>query len=185
MFKSLKKAIVKRELIDIKLDHEKTIKNMFCIKFMYTDYNWFAVFVDELEMISLYVVSQIVDVSRSSVKQVLNQKKLQHYTKRLRDMQNSNTNPNKKTQTAKLKALPNIAHFFEKNSKKFFKSQKFVRTQRDNSVVWTMEYSSTKEILEFAHRWLPNLMIQEPPSLRQESSKQINKYIANQTYEVS
>jgi len=185
VFKALKNSIIKKQLINIKLQDDKTIDNLLCIKFVYTDNNWFVAVVDSFEHISLHLITQIKKTSISNIKKTINKHKLQIIMQKLIHIQNSSTDTNKPTQTARLKALPNIASFFDKDAKKYFKSQKFIKKQNDNSVIFTIDYSSDDELLTFVQRWIPNIIVQEPLSLRQESDKRINKYIANQIYEAT
>ncbi len=185
VFKTLKNSIIKKQLINIKLQDDKTIDDLLCVKFIYTDYNWFVAVVDGLEHISLHLITHIKKATTSHTKKTISRQKLQNIMQKLQNIQNSSTDMSKSTQTAKIKALPNIASFFDKDAKKYFKTQKFIKKQKDNSVIFTVDYSSDDEILTFIQSWMPNLIVQDPLSLRQENDKRINKYIANQIYEAT
>ncbi|RLA73852.1 MAG: hypothetical protein DRG11_06910 [Epsilonproteobacteria bacterium] len=183
IFKHLKKAIIKKHIVDIKLQDQTVLYDVCILKFIYTDSNWFVAVLDTQENIKLYPASQIIELGKHNKNQTISLTKIKKYINKLKNIQNSKTNLNERTKTARLKALPNIAMFFGKNSKKFFQTQKFVRKQSDGSIVLTIDYTQEEEVLQFIQKWIPNLLIQSPLQLRQTQDKHINKYIANQTYE--
>ena len=74
--------------------------------------------------------------------------------------------PSKPSQRAILKASPKVAIYFQKGMKLFFPSQKFKEILDDGSVTFTIDFTNDLEILPFVKRWLPDLEILEPQSLR-------------------
>ena len=68
---------------------------------------------------------------------------------------------------ARLKAVGNASKYFDKEMKPFLSSQKFEKVLDDGSVVFTMEYTQEMEILPFIQKWLPNLIVLEPQSLKE------------------
>jgi predicted DNA-binding transcriptional regulator YafY len=63
--------------------------------------------------------------------------------------------------------------------KKFLSSQQFVKKEEDGSVIFTLEYTQSLEVLPFIQRWLPDLIIVEPKELKDEYVTKLNMSIAN------
>ena len=68
--------------------------------------------------------------------------------------------------TAKIKATPNIARYFDKGMKKFFPSQRFIKKEEDGSIIFSVNYTQELEILPFIQKWLPDLIILSPEELK-------------------
>jgi predicted DNA-binding transcriptional regulator YafY len=96
-------------------------------------------------------------------------------------MQNGFTlykNRNKK-RIATIKATPIVSKYFDEGMKKFLSSQQFVKKEEDGSVIFTLEYTQSLEVLPFIQRWLPDLIIVEPKELKDEYVTKLNMSIAN------
>ena len=59
--------------------------------------------------------------------------------------------------------------------KKFFRSQKFISETKDNGVLFSVEYTQDLEILPFIQKWLPDLEILEPQSLKDSYKIKLKK----------
>ena len=74
--------------------------------------------------------------------------------------------PSEPFQRAVLKASPKVSIYFRKGMKSFFPSQKLNETMSDGSVIFSIDFTQDMEILPFIKRWLPDIEILEPKSLR-------------------
>jgi len=63
--------------------------------------------------------------------------------------------------------------------KKFLSSQKFIEEKEDGSVIFTLEYTQSLEILPFIQRWLPDLIILSPQDLKEEYLEKLTQTINN------
>ncbi len=170
-FKSLKDAINRREYRDIYLQGGKRFKDVKPIKFIFSDGNWYISYVDKDEL-RLSRISFIKKVTYSKKSESYQPSTVKKYLEWIdNDFQNSFSRYALPSQTATLIAAPNIAHYFDKGMKRFFKSQRFVRKEEDGSVVFEIDYTQPMEILPFVRRWLPDLKILQPSKLQIEHTK--------------
>jgi len=63
--------------------------------------------------------------------------------------------------------------------KKFLSSQEYQKKLEDGSVLFNVEYTQELEILPFIQKWMPDLIIVEPQSLKDAYIKKLNKTIKN------
>ena len=178
ILKKLETAVKNREYRKIKFERNKqAIDNLKCLKLLFIDNNWYIA-TSEDDDVYLSRVSFIEDVSyasnmgsyqKSSVKKQLDF--IQNH------IQNSFTRYDLPLKTAIIKVLPQKARYFERGMKKFFSSQKFQEKLEDGSIIFTLKYTQSLEILPFIQRWLPHLIILEPKELKKEYISNLNSAI--------
>lgn len=95
-------------------------------------------------------------------------------------IQNSLTQYDLPVITAKIKAIPEKARYFDKGMKKFLSSQKYKEKLDDGSIIFTLEYTQPLEILPFIQKWLPYLVILEPQELKEEYTKNLKIMLTQQ-----
>ena len=119
---------------------------------------------DANENFRLLRVAFIVSLSKSSKN--YQKKILSKYKTYFNKIQNAMSLPSNTPQRALLKASPKVAIYFRKGMKSFFPSQRFERALEDGSVTFSIDFTQDIEILPFIKRWLPDIEILEPKSLR-------------------
>lgn len=176
-FKRLKSAVELHEYRDIKFYFDdKVYKNLKCLKLIFMDNNWYIANVDEEGVLRFGRVSFIEEVTYSKDKnsyQSSSIKKQQDFIEK--DVQNSMTLFDVPLKIATIKAHKNIAKYFEKDMKKFLSTQKFIKKQDDGSIIFTLEFTQELEILPFVQKWLPDLEILEPTTLRDSYKLKLQK----------
>jgi len=170
ILKKLESAVKHREYRKIKFAGlEKPLDNQKCLKLLFIDNNWYIATVGEDEIARLSRVSFIEDVSYAtnmSSFQKSSVKKQMDFIEN--EIQNSFTLYGVEKNVATIKALPTKARYFKKGMKKFLSSQKFQEELEDGSVLFTVEYTQSLEILPLIQKWMPNLVIVEPQELKEE-----------------
>jgi len=160
---------------------EIAIDNLKCLKLLYIDNNWYVATVGDDEIVRLSRVSFIEDVNyatnitkfqKSSVKEQM--KFIDHH------VQNSLTLHGVETKEAVIKVPPLRAKYFDKGMKKFLSTQKFKEKLDDGSILFTLEYTQSLEILPFIQKWLPHLVILEPKELVDEYVNNLNQILTVQ-----
>ena len=179
-FKRLKTAVELHEYRDIKFYHDdKIYKNLKCIKLIFMDNNWYIAYINEEEILKFGRVSFIEEVTYSKGKDGYQKNSIKKQERFIEEnLQNSMTLFDKPIQTAVIKAHKPIAKYFEKDMKKFLSSQAFKEKLNDGSIIFTLEYTQELEILPFIQRWLPDLEILEPESLKKSYQKKLQKAIS-------
>jgi len=179
-FKRLKTAVELHEYRDIKFYHDdKIYKNLKCIKLIFMDNNWYIAYINEEEILKFGRVSFIEEVTYSKGKDGYQKNSIKKQEKMIEEnLQNSMTLFDKPIQTAVIKVHKPIAKYFEKDMKKFLSSQTFKEKLNDGSIIFTLEYTQELEILPFIQRWLPDLEILEPESLKKSYQKKLQKAIS-------
>jgi len=179
-FKKLKRAVELKEYRKIKFFYEdEAFDNLLCLKLLFMDNNWYIAFVDEQKMLRLGRIAFIQKVEYATKISSYTTSSVQKYLDFLLNIQNSMTLYGEVKKTATLKALPHIARYFEEDMKKFLSSQKFVQKENDGSVVFTLEYTQSIEILPFIQKWLPNMVVLEPKELKEEYLQLITQLLEN------
>jgi len=176
-FKRLKTAVKLHEYRDIKYHHNKTVyKNLKCIKLVFMDNNWYIAYVDEENILRFGRISFIEEVSYPKDKRTFQTSSVKKHLDFIdKNLQNSMTLFATPLKTATIKAHKPIAKYFEKDMKKFLSTQKFVKKQDDGAVIFTLDYTQELEILPFIQRWLPDLEILEPLSLKKALQKKLKE----------
>lgn len=179
-FKKLKNAIEHREYRKIKFLHnEQIFDNLLCLKLLFMDNNWYIAFLDEDKRVRFGRISFIQSVEYASNKSSYTLSSVKKYLEFIQTVQNSLTLYGEAKKTATVKALPSIARYFEEGMKIFLPSQKFLKKESDGSVLFTLTYTQSLEILPFIQKWLPNIVIVEPKELRDEYRKKLEEIISN------
>lgn len=167
--KKLEIAVKLGEYRKIKFAGLDAIDNLRCLKLLFIDNNWYIATSGEDEKVWLSRVSFIEDVSYATninKYQKASVKKQMNFIDN--NIQNSLTRYDLPVQTATIKVSPYIAKYFDKGMKKFLSSQKFKEKLDDDSIIFTLEYTHSLEILPFIQKWLPHLVILEPQELKDE-----------------
>ncbi len=144
------------------------------------DNNWYLAFIDDEEKLRFARISFIDKVdyasNSGSFQKVSVQKQMQFLES---SVQNSLTLYGVTPHTATIKAMPNIAKYFDENMKIFLSSQKFQKKLEDGSVLFTLSYTQELEILPFIQKWMPDLIILEPKELKKAYNEKLSTAIAN------
>lgn len=174
IFKKLRLAVEAREYRKIKFIFDDNIyDNLKCLKLIFMDSNWYLAFVDNEEKLRFGRISFIESVDYAAKANSFQLATVQKQANFLERVQNSMTLFGEEKKTATIKAMPQIARYFEKDMKIFLSSQKFLTKQEDGSILFTLEYTQPLEILPFIQRWLPDLIIVEPLELKDEYTKKL------------
>lgn len=175
VFKRLRLAVEAREYRRIKfMFDEKVYDNLKCLKLIFMDNNWYIAFVDAEEKLRFGRISFIEEVLYATKAGSFQSASVAKHLEFLDGVQNSMTLFGVEKKRATIKAMPNIAKYFDKDMKIFLSSQKFLKKEADGSVVFTLTYTQPIEILPFIQRWLPDLIILEPQELREELHKKLS-----------
>jgi predicted DNA-binding transcriptional regulator YafY len=174
IFKKLKSAIANFEYRDIVYRYNETIihKNVKCIKLVFIDNNWYLILVDEAQKLLFRRLSFIIEVHYAS-KTAFHKKDIKPYLDFLKTVQNAMTLYGVEPKRATIKATPMVAKYFDKDMKIFLPSQNFKKKLADGSVLFTLNYTQELEILPLIQKWLPDLIIVEPPELKEAYVKKL------------
>lgn len=176
-FNNLKSAIQNSEYRIIKFfgEDKKEIKP---IKLVFIDNNWYVAYVEN-DILKLGRISFIEKVEYSK-KNSYQKYSVKGYLNILQTkLQNSMTLFDKEKKIAKIQVTPNVSKYFKEEMKKFLSSQKFIEEKEDGSVIFTLEYTQSLEILPFIQRWLPDLIILSPQDLKEEYLEKLTQTINN------
>jgi hypothetical protein len=178
VFKLLLRAIKTRREVNISSILEEYISSK-PIKILFSEGNWYIAHINSNR---LYItrIQFINSVTLTKNNRTFQSTKVQKHIKWLNsNYQNPFSLEHIKPKEAKIYATPNIARYFKKGMKKFFKSQKFVKITDDGGVIFTIKYTQELEILPFVQKWLPDLIILEPLELKEAYVKKLKKAINN------
>ena len=178
-FNSLKNAIKNNEYREIKFFDDATKYEVKCIKLVFLDNNWYLAYIDSNNILKLGRVSFLEEVQYSSKNTFQKKSTEQHLQNLKKNLQNSMTLFDKKPKIATIKATPSISKYFQKNMKKFLSSQEFKEELEDKSVIFTIKYTQSLEILPLIQKWLPDLIILEPQELKDEYIQKIEATLIN------
>jgi predicted DNA-binding transcriptional regulator YafY len=179
-FKTLKTAVKNHEYKNITYNYlqKETLQNVKCLKIIYTDNNWYIAVETKDEKLRLLRIAFIEDINYSN-KMYYQKKVLEKYTHFFKHIQNA-MSLNKPTKTAVLLASKDIAVYFKEGMKKFFPSQKFIKTFEDGTVKFSIDYTNDMEILPFIKKWLPDIKILEPKELQEVYILSLKKMLSSQ-----
>ncbi|MCI0501928.1 MAG: WYL domain-containing protein [Epsilonproteobacteria bacterium] len=176
VFKRLRLAVEAREYRRIKFKFSSIFyDNLKCLKLIFMDNNWYIAFVDEEEKLRFGRISFIEEVQYATKISSYQPSSVEKHLAFLSTVQNSMTLFGVPPKVATLKAMPRIAKYFKEGMKPFLSSQKYLHTEPDESVVFTIEYTQPLEILPFIQKWLPDIKILEPQELRDKYVKKLSK----------
>jgi predicted DNA-binding transcriptional regulator YafY len=172
-FKHLKNAIIRREYRTITLKGGKTFRDVKPLKILFSEGNWYIAYVDKQEL-RISRISFIEEVSYSKRSESYQPKSIESYLKWLEEaFQNSFSRYGTVPKRAYLRAMPNIAHYFEPDMKRFFKTQRFIERCDDGSIRFGIDYTQEMEILPFVQRWMPDILIEAPAELNEAFRKKL------------
>ena len=182
IFNNLKKAVKEHEYRDIIYNYQKEQKfeNVKCLKMIFTQNNWYLFGELENGNPKWFRISFIKDIQYSHNKIGYQKSVLDKYQEFFKTIENAMTLYGVEKKTAHLKAQPNISHYFKKDMKKFFKSQKFIKENSDGSVEFTIKYTQPLEILPFIKNWAPSITILAPKELQKAYISDLQKAIEKQ-----
>jgi len=171
IFKKLIRCIKYKEYAKITFFNE-TKDNLKCLKLIFMENNWYLAYVenDELKFSRIVFIKNVEYASKINSFQKKGVQKYLNFIEK--NLQNSMTLFGIKPKEAILKANQNIAHYFRKDMKKFFDSQKFIE-EKDGEVYFSIKYTQNIEILPFIKKWLPDLEIISPKELKDNLKKEL------------
>jgi len=179
LFEQLKYVIKKKIVIDVSCTYDDKIykEGLKPIKLVFMNNNWYlaTIYKDKVKFVRVAFIDKL-----SFTSQRFKNEDIKKHLSKLTNIQNAMTLLDEKMQTATIKALPNIAKYFQPGMKKYFPTQKYIKQESDGSVIFTVDYTQELEILPFIQRWLPDLIIKEPKELievyRQKLQVSLNYY---------
>ena len=183
ILKKLEAAVKLSEYRKIKFTGLEAIDNLKCLKLLFIDNNWYIATSGEDEKVWLSRVSFIEEVSYATNISKFQKSSVKQQMKFIdNNIQNSLTRYDFPVQTATIKVMQERAKYFDKGMKKFLSSQKFKEKLDDGSIIFTLEYTHSLEILPFIQKWLPHLVILEPQELKEEYINNLNLILFEQSY---
>lgn len=165
---AIKKAIKEKRTLSfeyyyLKKEHYKIVAPL---RILFNKNNWYLLgFLDEkvkffrINFMKNIEFNESINISKSQ------KEKIKTYIK---NIQNPMTLYGVENKKAIIQASKNIAIYFQKDSKKFFSSQKFLQENSDGSVEFELLYTQVIEILPFIQSWIPNMRVLKPPELEKE-----------------
>jgi len=182
IFSQLKKAVKNHEYRTIVYDKNKTeeLKDLKCLKLVYMDNNWYLATENEEKKFRFLRLSFMKDVKYASEgKTTFQSARVEEQNRYFDKVQNANTLVGVNFKKAELKVSPKVAIYFKKSMKPFFPTQKYIQTEEDGSVVFSVEYTQPLEILPFVKKWQPDMSIISPVELKNALIEDLKKSIAN------
>ncbi|MCF6245433.1 MAG: WYL domain-containing protein [Sulfurovum sp.] len=181
IFKTLKKAVKNHEYRSIEYEKNKaeTLENLKCLKLVYINNNWYLATENEEKAFRLLRLSFMKRVHYAKDKATFQLNRVEYYANFFLTVQNALTLANTPFKKATFKASPKIAIYFKESMKPFFPSQEFVSTEEDGSIVFTVEYTQSMEILPFVKQWQPDITIVSPDSLKKTLIKDLRRAVEN------
>ena len=181
ILKKLETAVKLTEYRKIKFTGTEAIDNLKCLKLLFIDNNWYIATSGEDNKVWLSRVSFIENVSYASNISKFQKSSVKKQMEFINNhIQNSLTRYDLPVHTATIKVTPAKARYFDKGMKKFLSSQKFKERLDDGSIIFTLEYTQSLEILPFVQKWLPHLVILEPTELKEEYIENLNFILSQQ-----
>jgi len=178
ILKKLEVAVKLREYRKIKFSDIDVIDNLKCLKLLFIDNNWYIATSREDDNVYLSRVSFIKDVSYATNINSFQKSSVKKQMKFIENhIQNSLTRYDLPAKIATIKVTPEKAKYFEKGMKKFLLSQTFKEKLNDGSIIFTLKYTQSIEILPFIQKWLPHLVILEPQELREEYKNNLQIFL--------
>lgn len=167
-FSPLKYAVKERKYLDIKYRYKDVIyyEDAKPLKLIFSEDNWYVA-VEYNSNLTLLRVSFILDVKAKRDRGSFSPNVQKKYNQFFKNMQNSMSLQNSKEKTALLRASKKISIYFKKDMKPFFKSQKFISEDKDGCITFEVAYTQPLEILPFVKKWLPDIDIVSPNSLKE------------------
>jgi len=180
IFSKLKIAVKNHEYKTIiyRYDDMETLNDVKCLKLIFTQENWYLSIEDENGNFRLLRVAFIEKILHSN-KSTFQLNRVKKYNNFFENMQNAMSLQGKPLQTAVVMASPKVAKYFKPEMKAFFVSQKFLEEKSDGSILFELRYTQALEILPFIKRWLPDLTIISPRSLKESFQTDLETSLKN------
>lgn len=178
-FSILKNAVRECSYLDIEYKHRD--KSMFKgskpLKLIFSENNWYlAVEYGEKNKFKLLRAKFILNAKKSEDKKSFSKKSVLKYEDYFNSkMQNSMTLYGAEEETAVLRASRKIVSYFRDDMKAFFKSQEYKYEDEEKRVIFEVKYTQHIEILPFIKKWLPDIEIISPKSLKNAFKKDLNR----------
>ncbi|HIP13585.1 MAG TPA: WYL domain-containing protein, partial [Arcobacter sp.] len=146
-------------------------------KLIFMERNWYLAYVDETQKCKFGRISFMDKIEYATKKEVFHLSSVTLHLKFLQNIQNSMTLYSSIPKTARLKAVGNAVKYFNKDMKPFFRTQKFEKTLDNGDILFTVEYTQELEILPFIQKWIPNIIVLEPISLKNKLEEHLHLLI--------
>lgn len=167
-FSLLKHAVKEREYLDIQYKYTDTIhyKSIKPLKLIFSEDNWYVA-IEYNSGLILLRVSFIQNVQKSQNKNHFQPNVPKKYSDYFTTMQNSMSLQNSDKETAVLRASKKVSIYFKKDMKPFFISQRFIGEDDEGCITFEVTYTQPLEILPFVKKWLPDIEVISPNSLKE------------------
>ncbi len=177
IFKMLKLAIKNCEYRDIHYHYNtpQILKNTQCLKLIFMDSNWYIATVTEDRGFLLLRMAFITHVEYSN-RETYQASQIKKYSTYLQNIQNPMTLYGVESRVGMFLASPKVAKYFKPHMKRYLNSQKFIREREDGSVEFSLEYTQPLEVLPFIKRWLPDIEVLSPLSLKETMISDLRAY---------
>lgn len=168
ILKCLKSLITGRKINIDYIDEE--IKGAIFLKVIYSDKNWYILikFDDRFELKRVAFIKEL-EITKE---RYLSLEIPEGLDRKIKNLSNSLSLFEKAEYEAILEISHKIARYFQKDIKKFFKTQKIVN---ENPLQISIIYSQELEILRFVKTWLPDIKIISPKSLQKAFCDNLNE----------
>ena len=178
IFKTLKRAVKNREYLKITFKgKEKALDNLKCLKLIFMEGNWYLAYVDETDQCKFGRVSFMESVEYATKKEFFRFSSVSSQIKFLKNIQNAMTLYGVPKKVAYLKAVGDARKYFDKDMKPFLNSQKYKKTLDNGDILFTIEYTQELEVLPFIQKWIPNIVVLEPLSLKNKLEEHLQLLI--------
>ena len=180
IFTSLKSSVANHEYKNITYNSTKIefLENIKCLKILYISNNWYLAIETNLQRFRLLRIAFIEEVNYST-KSTYQKSILNKYSSFLDSIQNAFTLYDTQKKKAILKIAQERAKYFQQNMKTFFPSQKFINETQDGSIIISIEFTQSLEILPFIKQWIPYIEIIEPAELIEDLKNDLTNYLQN------
>ena len=180
IFSMLKRAVKNHQYktIHYKYDVLEILEDVKCLKLLFIQENWYLAVEDKdgkFRLLRIAFIEQVLQSDRSTYQA----RKVEKYDAFYQSMQNAMSLEGAPLQKAIIVVSPKVSKYFKSNMKSFFTSQRFIKENSDGSVEFELRYTQPIEILPFIKRWLPDLTIVSPQSLKDVLHKDLENAMKN------
>lgn len=184
IFSILKEAIKTEQYLDIDYvyNEQRVHKKAIALKLIFMEYHWYVAIVDKeigIRFLRVFFIQKVKQSLKTSHLDAISNNEMNSYHEFLKTFQNPMSRYDKLPQVVTLKASPKVAKYFKPHMKRHFSSEKFIENCVDGSVIFSVEYSQSIEILPFIKKWLPDLKILSPQSLEEKLRMDLKTYLGD------
>jgi predicted DNA-binding transcriptional regulator YafY len=182
IFSQLRKAVKNHEYRTLIYNKNalETLHDVKCLKLIYMNNNWYLAIENEEKHFRMLRLSFVEEIKyASNGKTTFQLSRVDAYNEYFSSLQNAMTLIGKDFEKAVLKASPEVALYFKKNMKPFFPSQKYMHTEEDGSIVFSIKYTQPLEILPFIKQWQPDISIVSPEKLKNQLIEELQQSLKN------